>query len=469
MENRLSYISTRGEAPVLGFDDVLLAGLARDGGLYVPDVYPEMAKSDIAALRGLGYAEAAARTLAPFVAGGLGESELAELTRDSYAGFDHAAVVPLSQIDANEWILELYHGPTLAFKDLALQLVGRMFDAVLAKRGERITVVGATSGDTGSAAIEACRDRDNVDIFMLHPAGRVSEVQRRQMTTVQASNVYNIAVEGTFDDCQSMVKALFSDHELRDRLNLSAVNSVNWARVAAQTVYYFTAAVSLGAPDRKVAFSVPTGNFGDVYAGYVAAKMGLPVERLVIATNVNDILVRCLSTGSYTVTKVVPTISPSMDIQVSSNFERLLFDLYDRSGKSVAGLMSDLSTKGAFEVDPGHLAEASALFRAAEVSEEDTLATMAEIHRSTGLLIDPHTAVGVAAGRRERPDAAVPMIHLSTAHPAKFPDAVERATGVRPALPEHLSDLLERPERYDRLDNDLATVKGYIESKTRAA
>ena len=304
---------------------------------------------------------------------------------------------------------------------------------------------------------------------MLHPAGRVSEVQRRQMTTVQASNVYNIAVEGTFDDCQSMVKALFSDHELRDRLNLSAVNSINWARVAAQTVYYFTAAVSLGAPDRKVAFSVPTGNFGEVYAGYVAAKMGLPVERLVIATNVNDILVRCLSTGSYAVTKVVPTISPSMDIQVSSNFERLLFDLYDRSGKSVAGLMSDLSTKGAFEVDPGHLAEASALFRAAEVSEEDTLATMAEIHRSTGLLIDPHTAVGVAAGRRERPDAAVPMIHLSTAHPAKFPDAVERATGVRPALPEHLSDLLERPERYDRLDNDLATVKGYIESKTRAA
>jgi threonine synthase len=448
---------------------VLLAGLARDGGLYVPDVYPEMAKSDIAALRGLGYAEAAARVLAPFVAGGLGESELAELTRDAYAGFDHAAVVPLSQIHANEWILELYHGPTLAFKDLALQLVGRMFDAVLRKRGERITVVGATSGDTGSAAIEACRDRDNVDIFMLHPAGRVSEVQRRQMTTVQASNVYNIAIDGTFDDCQSMVKRLFSDHELRDRLNLSAVNSINWARVAAQTVYYLTSAVSLGAPDRKVAFSVPTGNFGDVYAGYVAAKMGLPVERLVIATNVNDILVRCLSTGSYAVTEVVPTISPSMDIQVSSNFERLLFDLYDRNGKAVAGLMGDLSAKGAFEVEPGRLAEASALFRATEVSEEDTLATMAEIHRSTGLLIDPHTAVGVAAGRRERPDAAVPMIHLSTAHPAKFPDAVERATGVRPALPERLSDLLERPERYDRLDNDLATVKRYIESKSRAA
>lgn len=469
MKNRLSYISTRGLAPVLGFDDVLLAGLARDGGLYVPDVYPAMAKSDIAALRGLSYADAAARILAPFVAGGLGESELAELTRDAYAGFDHPAVAPLSQIDANEWILELYHGPTLAFKDLALQLVGRMFDAVLKKRGERITVVGATSGDTGSAAIEACRDRDNVDIFMLHPAGRVSEVQRRQMTTVQASNVYNIAVDGTFDDCQSMVKALFSDHELRDRLNLSAVNSINWARVAAQTVYYLTAAVSLGAPDRKIAFSVPTGNFGDVYAGYVASKMGLPVERLVIATNMNDILVRCLKTGSYAVTAVVPTISPSMDIQVSSNFERLLFDLYDRNGKSVAGLMGDLSAKGAFEVDRGHLAEASALFRAAEVSEDETLATMTEIHRSTGLLIDPHTAVGIAAGRRERPDAAVPMVHLSTAHPAKFPDAVERATGVRPALPAHLKDLLERPERYDRLDNDLATVKQYIESKSRAA
>ncbi len=468
MRNRLSYISTRGSAPALGFDDVLLAGLARDGGLYVPDAWPQMSLSDIAALRGRDYATTATRVMAPFVAGGLDEGELAGLTRDAYAGFDHAAVAPLSQIGANEWILELYHGPTLAFKDLALQLVGRMFDAVLEKRGSRITVVGATSGDTGSAAIEACRDRDNVDIFMLHPAGRVSEVQRRQMTTVQASNVYNVAIDGTFDDCQSLVKTLFADHALRDRLNLSAVNSINWARVAAQTVYYVTAAVSLGSPDRTVAFSVPTGNFGDVYAGYVAQRMGLPIERLVIATNVNDILVRCFRTGRYTVTGVVPTISPSMDIQVSSNFERLLFDLYDRNGASIAGLMGDLGRDGAFEIERGRLASAATLFRAAEVSEEDTLAAMADMYRTTGKLIDPHTAVGVAAGRRERPDPTVPLIYLSTAHPAKFPDAVERATGVRPGLPAPLADLLERPERYDRLDNDVSAVRAYIESRSRA-
>jgi threonine synthase len=467
VKNRLSYISTRGAAPVLAFDDVLLAGLARDGGLYVPDRWPGLAEPDIAALRGLEYHEAAARILAPYVAGGLDEAELADLTRDAYAGFDHAAVAPLSQIGANEWILELFHGPTLAFKDFALQLVGRMFDAVLRKRGERITVVGATSGDTGSAAIEACRDRDNVDIFMLHPAGRVSEVQRRQMTTVPAANVHNLAVDGTFDDCQALVKSLFADHELRDRLHLSAVNSINWARVAAQTVYYFTAAVSLGAPDRAVAFSVPTGNFGDIFAGYAAARMGLDVERLVIATNVNDILVRSFRTGRYAVGQVTPTMSPSMDIQISSNFERLLFELHERDGKAVAGLMNELNEAGSFDVDLSRIATGAGLFRAASASEDETLATMAGIHRTTGLLIDPHTAVGVAAGRKVRPDRAVPMVYLATAHPAKFPDAVERATGIRPALPAPLADLLERPERFERIGKEIGAIKRYIESKSR--
>jgi threonine synthase len=469
VSNRPTYISTRGTAPVLGFDDVLLTGLARDGGLYVPQTWPSLTPVDVQGLAGLDYWQAATRILTPFVTGDVSENELAALARDAYAGFDHAAVAPLSQIGANEWILELYHGPTLAFKDLALQLVGRLFDLVLSKRGARITVVGATSGDTGSAAIEACRDRDNVDIFMLHPAGRVSEVQRRQMTTVQASNVHNIALDGTFDDCQAMVKALFADHELRDRLHLSAVNSINWARVAAQTVYYFTAAVSLGGPAREVAFSVPTGNFGDVYAGYVAAKMGLPVERLVIATNVNDILVRSLHSGRYEVAGVTPTMSPSMDIQVSSNFERLLFDLYGRDGKLISGLMSDLARSGAFDIDMGRVARDLGLFRAASVSEDETLETMAGIYRSTGSLIDPHTAVGIAAGRREPPEASVPMVYLATAHPAKFPDAVERATGARPALPARLADLLERPERFDRLANEIATVKHYIESRTRAS
>jgi threonine synthase len=469
VKNRLTYVSTRGAAPVLGFDDVLLAGLARDGGLYVPNAWPGLTPADITALRGLDYGQAAARILMPFVAGDITESELEALTRDAYASFDHAAVVPLRQIGSNEWILELFHGPTLAFKDLALQLVGRMFDHVLNKRGDRITVVGATSGDTGSAAIEACRDRENVDIFMLHPAGRVSEVQRRQMTTVQAANVHNIALEGTFDDCQALVKALFADHAFRDRLHLSAVNSINWARVAIQAVYYFTAAVSLGAPDRGVAFSVPTGNFGDVFAGYVAAKMGLGVAQLVIATNVNDILVRALQSGCYAVAGVTPTMSPSMDIQVSSNFERLLFDLYDRDGRVISDLMNDLARTGVFEIDQTRIASDLGLFRAASASENETLETMASVYQSTGELIDPHTAVGIAAGRRERPEKAIPMVYLATAHPAKFPDAVERATGIRPALPPRLGDLLDRPERCDRLANEFGTVKQYIESKSRAA
>lgn len=464
----MRYVSTRDGAERHSFEDVLLEGLARDGGLYVPESWPSFSHDDIAGFAALSYDALAARVLAPLTSGAFDAAALAALTRDAYRGFDHQAVTPLIQIAANEWVLELHHGPTLAFKDLALQIVGRMFDAALAKRGGRITVVGATSGDTGSAAIEACRERENVDIFMMHPAGRVSEVQRRQMTTVRADNVHNIAVEGTFDDCQALVKALFADHAFRDRHRLSAVNSINWARVAAQTVYYFAAAAALGAPHRAVQFSVPTGNFGDVYAGYAAARMGLSVERLVIATNLNDILARAFASGRYELAKVTPTMSPSMDIQISSNFERLLFDLYGRDGGAVRGLFDSLKQSGGFSIAEDELKAARALFAAGRVDEEETLAAMRAVHRSAGLLIDPHTAVGVAAGRRLRADRGAPLVHLSTAHPAKFPDAVKRATGIYPELPPRLADLFARKERCQTLPNDFETLKQHIAERTRA-
>jgi threonine synthase len=462
----VQYRSTRGQAPLLNFEDVVLTGLARDGGLYVPESWPHFSAGDIAAFAGLSYAELAVRVMMPFVGASIPEADFAKMVSDSYASFDHAAVTPLRQLKANDWLMELYHGPTLAFKDVALQLLGRLFDYVLKKRGEAITIVGATSGDTGSAAIEACRDRDAVKIFMLHPAGRVSEVQRRQMTTVMSSNVYNIAVEGTFDDCQAMVKAMFNDQVFRDQLNLSAVNSINWARVMAQIVYYFYASVALGGPHRKVAFSVPTGNFGDVYAGYAASRMGLPIDQLIVATNINDILSRTLNAGDYTVGEVYPTMSPSMDIQVSSNFERLLFDLYGGDGAAIRGLMADLSDKGSFRLGADKLARARGLFDAAKVTEAETAAAMADVLKASGILIDPHTAVGISAAAKLRRDQAVPMVTLATAHPAKFPAAVEKATGVHADLPERLSDLYTRDERYDTLPMNLEAVKDYVRART---
>ena len=463
--NRLRYVSTRGGAAAQDFTGVLMAGLASDGGLYLPEAWPQLAPADWQALAGKPYAEAAFRVLRPFTAGALDDAVLARLTAEAYAQFDHAAVCPLVQIAPSRWLLELFHGPTLAFKDVAMQLLGRLFDHVLTARGERMTIVGATSGDTGSAAIEACRGRDAIDIFILHPHERTSEVQRRQMTCVTDGNVHNIAVRGTFDDCQALVKAMFNDAPFRERMRLSAVNSINWARVMAQVVYYATAAVALGGPARPVRFSVPTGNFGDVFAGYTAARMGLPVAGLTVATNRNDILARVFASGSYRKGEVSRTMSPSMDIQVSSNFERLLFDACGRDGAKVAALMQGLDADGGFELG-SLLQQAAPLFTAAAVDEAETLETIAATHRSTGRLIDPHTAVGVAAAERTAEDA-VPMVVLSTAHPAKFPDAVERATGLRPPLPERLADLYERPERYEVLDADLAQIQAHVAQRAR--
>ena len=462
----MNYKSTRGAVPPLAFDEALLAGLAPDGGLYIPDHWPRLSADDIAGLEGLPYAEIAIRIMTPFIGDALAADDFAAMVEEVYGAssdvFNHPDITPLVQLGDHEWLLELFHGPTLAFKDVALQLIGRLFDHVLEQRGGRVTIIGATSGDTGSAAIEACRDRDNLDIFMLHPKGRVSEVQRRQMTTVMADNVHNIAIEGTFDDCQALLKAAFGDVAFRDEMRLSAVNSINWARIMAQTVYYFAAAAALGAPGRSIAFSVPSGNFGNVFAGYVAHHMGLPINRLVVATNSNDILARFFESGRYETAQVAPTLSPSMDIQVSSNFERLLYDLYDHDGKAVSRLLGELAAHGGFAVDQDRLARARALFTGYRLDDEATEATIALVHRDTGLTLDPHTAIGVAAGRACRPDSATPMIALGCAHPAKFPDVVARATGVTPSLPPHLADLHERPERCEVLPNDLFAVQDFI-------
>ena len=458
----MRYVSTRGEAPPLDFAEATLAGLARDGGLYVPEAWPTLAPDELADLAGRPYAEVAVRVMSPFVDGAVAPDAFAAMVEEAYAGFDHSAVAPLRQIAANEWLVELFHGPTLAFKDLALQLLGRLFDHLLRERGARVTIVGATSGDTGSAAIEACRDRDAMTVFILHPQGRVSEVQRRQMTTVAAPNIHNIAIQGTFDDCQALVKACFNDADFRDAHSLSAVNSINWARVMAQIVYYVYAAVALGAPGRAVSFAVPTGNFGDVYAGHAARAIGLPIERLVVATNRNDILDRFFRTGAYRVAEVHPTISPSMDIQVASNFERLLYDLVAHDGARVADHMAELAASGAFRVGDTELARASDLFVSARVDEDQTRATIAALRAEAGVLVDPHTAVAVHAGRACRETRATPLLILATAHPAKFPDAVEAATGERPALPPRHTDIMQREERYDVLPNDLATVQEFI-------
>lgn len=460
----MKYVSTRGQAPVLGFDDVLLSGLAKDGGLYIPESWPTLGTSDIRALRHLSYQDLAVRIMSPFTAGCLTETELRPIVQAAYAPFTHQATAPLKQLGTDLWLLELFHGPTLAFKDHALQNLGHLFDHVLKKRGQRITVVGATSGDTGSAAIEACRDRNNIDIFILFPDGRVSDVQRRQMTTVTSDNVHCLAIDGTFDDCQDIVKTLFGTPSFRDEVGLAAVNSINWARIMAQVVYYFWAALRLGAPDRPVAFSVPTGNFGNVLAGYVACRMGLPVERFAIGSNRNDILTRFIDTGIMTIQGVVPTISPSMDIQVSSNLERLLFDLCNRDASTVCDLMQQFRNRGTCS-PPGPVVErARALFGATCLDDQETIEVMRDIHILTGELLDPHTAIGVAAGQRTKLTRGTPMICLGTAHPAKFPDAVHTACAVYPALPRHLADLSQRPERMEQVGCNAAAVETYVRS-----
>jgi len=467
----LRYISTRGSGPAsdatMRFDDVLLAGLAGDGGLYVPERWPAIAPDDLESWRGLGYADLACRVIAPFVGEAIPEAALGALIDDAYEGFDHPGIAPLVEIGDNLHLLELFHGPTLAFKDYALQVLGRLFDHVLAARGERITIVGATSGDTGSAAIAACRDRAALDIFILHPHGRVSEVQRRQMTTVAAENVHNIAVEGTFDDCQDLVKALFGDSEFRARMRLSAVNSINWARIVAQCVYYVWAALRLGAPGNQIAFAVPTGNFGNVFAGYAAREMGLPVARFLVGSNRNDILARFFQSGAMEVRAVEPSLSPSMDIQISSNFERLLFDLLDRDGARVAATMTGFRKTGRFALEPAALARARAIFTGFRLDDEGTKRAIARLHAETGMLVDPHSVIAVEAARALGPDLGVPVVALATAHPAKFPDAVEAATGARPELPPALADLYEREERLTVLPNDLAAVRAHIAQHAR--
>jgi len=456
----MRYQSTRGSAPTLGFRDVTLAGLASDGGLYVPETWPRFSAQEIAAMAGLSYVETAVRVMLPFVGEDLSEAELRELCTQAYGRFSHAAVTPLVQLDERHWLLELFHGPTLAFKDVALQLLGLLFEKFLTGSSEPLTIVGATSGDTGSAAIDAVAGRRGVDIFMLHPKGRVSDVQRRQMTTVLAPNVHNIALEGaSFDDAQALVKAMFNDAAFAGRFRLSAVNSINWARLMAQIVYYFYAAVRLGAPERRIAFAVPTGNFGDVFAGYAAAKMGLPVEQLVVATNVNDILHRALSAGDYSAGTVTPTAAPSMDIQVSSNFERLLFDAGGRDGGALAEQMRGFEASKAMRLTNAQREGAAALFASDRIDPNEMAQAMLWASQS-GEVIDPHTAIGLAAARRAEVEG--PVVTLATAHPAKFRDAVERATGTRPALPPRLGDLFDREERYATLPGDYAAVTGYI-------
>ena len=461
----MTYVSTRGAAPELGFADVLLAGLARDGGLYVPDHWPSLTISDLRRYVGASYADVACDVMWPFVAGALSRDEFAAIVEESYATFNDPDVVPLVDLGDGVYLAELFHGPTLAFKDIALQLVGRLFDHELTRRGEKVTVVGATSGDTGSAAIEALRDRSSAEVFILHPHGRVSDVQRRQMTTVPSANVHNLAVEGTFDDCQDIVKALFADDSFRDRRNLSAVNSINWARVMAQIVYYVTSSVALGAAEgRAVAFSVPTGNFGNVFAGYGAQRMGVPISQFVVASNRNDILTRFLATGTMTIGEVHPTLSPSMDIQVSSNLERLLFEIHGRDGSEIAELMTQFRSDGTVSLPAERLDLLAEHWSAGRVDDAETAATISELYDRTGVLIDPHTAVGLRAAIDQRADRSVPMVVLATAHPAKFPDAVEAAAGVRPGLPPHLSDLFDREERFEVVSSDYDAVRSRIES-----
>jgi len=461
----MRYISTRGQAPSLSFEDVLLTGLASDGGLYVPETLPQFSHEEIASWSKLNYADLAHKILLPFVEADVSSSELKVMVDETYAGFNHKAVAPLVQLDKNEWVLELFHGPTLAFKDFALQLLGRLMDNALIKRDKHLVIMGATSGDTGSAAIEGCKHSRRVKMFILHPHERVSEVQRRQMTTLIGDNIHNIAVRGNFDDCQQMVKQSFADQSFLNGGQLGAVNSINWARIMAQIVYYFYAAVALGGPHRKVSFSVPTGNFGDIYAGYLAQKMGLPIAQLVVATNENDILHRCISANQYQKHGLVQTLSPSMDIMVSSNFERLLFDLYDRDGSALSQLLEDLNNGTADSLEPQRWEKARELFSSHRVDDDTTCDVISQVAQGHNYLLDPHSAIGVEAGRVCNQHPHVPMVTLATAHPVKFPEAVIKAGQPTPQLPNHLADLLERKERCEVLNNDLLVVQQYITSK----
>lgn len=458
----MQYVSTRGSAPALDFEGVTLAGLASDGGLYLPAEWPQFDAAEIASMAGLPYAELAARIMQPFVGDSLTEDELGALCEQAYARFAHDAVTPLVQMNERQWLLELFHGPTLAFKDVALQLLGLLFETFLARSGKKLTIVGATSGDTGSAAIDAVAGREGVEIFMLHPSGRVSDVQRRQMTTVRAPNVHNIAINGSFDDAQAMVKRMFVDEELTSKLRIGAVNSINWARLMAQVVYYFAAGLQLGAPHRAAAYSVPTGNFGDVFAGYVAQKMGLPIEQLIVATNVNDILHRALTNGDYSAGSVTPTATPSMDIQVSSNFERLLFDCGGRDGAALADQMRGFDQDKAMQLTNAQRQGASDLFTSARADGDDMAHALRWAHEGAGQVLDPHTAVGLHAALASELDPSVPIVTLATAHPAKFREAVERATGIRPSLPARVGDLFAREEHYSELPGDYDTVRDFV-------
>ncbi|MPQ95133.1 threonine synthase [Thioclava sp. JE_KL1] len=464
----MRYVSTRGKAPVLNFGDAMLTGLARDGGLYVPETVPQFSADEIAALAGQPYEEVAFRVMKPFVSETFSDEELRGAITRAYSGFGHVARAPMVQLAPNHFLLELFHGPTLAFKDFAMQVIGQLFQIELQKRNQKITIVGATSGDTGSAAIEAFRGLDNVDVFILFPHGRVSEVQRRQMTTPIESNVHALALDGDFDDCQGKLKDMFNDFDFRDEVGLAGVNSINFARVLAQIVYFFSSAVALGAPQRKVSFTVPTGNFGDIFAGFLAKEMGLPVERLVIATNQNDILHRCLEKGDYTKQGVTPSISPSMDIEVSSNFERALFWAYGKDGAAIEKLMDELKTEGSFTVSENAIGALRDIYDSGSVGEARTMEEIGDTLKETGELLCPHSAVGVNVGKTSvARDPATPMITLATAHPAKFPDAVEEATGIRPDLPPRMADLFTREERVTRVPNDLADLEALIRERRR--
>ncbi len=458
----MRYISTRGQAPARDFADVLLAGLAEDGGLFVPETWPHFTPSDWRSMRALPYHALAARVMQPFVGTSIPFQVLETICRDAYAGFGHPAIVPLVQLESHLFVQELFHGPTLAFKDMAMQVLGRLFDYVLTQRDTRVTIVGATSGDTGSAAIEACAGRERVDVMILHPHERTSSVQRRQMTTVLAPNVGNIAIEGTFDDCQDLLKAMFADTAFRNEVHLSAVNSINWARIAAQVPYYVAAALALGGPDREVAFSVPTGNFGNVLAAWVAGRIGLPITRFTIGSNRNDILTRFLTSNDMSMAPVKPSLSPSMDIQVSSNFERLLFELLDRDGEATRRTMTEFRETGRMRVADPVWHRARCRFEAFRLDDPGTEAEIRRLHAATGYLADPHTAIGIAAARAHPAGPGVPMVAMATAHPAKFPDAMERATGHRPALPPRMSDLFEREERFTVMPNDLGAIEAAV-------
>ncbi|WP_019529016.1 threonine synthase [Dasania marina] len=459
----MKYISTRGQAPALNFEEVLLTGLAPDGGLYVPEQLPQFSVDEIAGWAALSYTDLAFKIVQPFVGGCIPDADLKAIIDDTYVDFRHPAIAPLVQLDKNEWVLELFQGPTLAFKDFALQMLGRLLDYVLERKQQKVVIMGATSGDTGSAAIQGCKRCSNIDIFILHPHQRVSDVQRKQMTTVTESNIHNIAVEGNFDDCQSMVKASFNDKSFlpADR-QLVAVNSINWARIMAQIVYYFYAALALGGPHRKVAFSVPTGNFGDIYAGYLASKMGLPIDQLVVATNKNDILHRCISNNDFSKQPLAHTLSPSMDIVISSNFERMLFDCYGRDGAAIKDLMERFQTEDV-QITDAAFANVRDLFDSHAVDDEQTVKTIAEVYAASGYLLDPHSAIGVEAARAARRNSDVPMVTMATAHPAKFPEAVMKAGYPHePALPLHMADLFDLPERCTVLPNDLAKVHEFV-------